>query len=378
MENWSFLPPELPPVLLPDTTAENWPVRRQHLVDTLLKQEYGVVPPLKTTVSARLCSEEPAFFAGAATWQQLQLTVTLAGDGVHTPQREYGSFTFPMQALLPNSAPMAGASGHPFFVLLNFHPGPAGKYLPAEELVERGFGVVTAFYEDVSPDRENGFADPLAHMLRAAAQDAGVPAGQLPGRIAVWAWAESRMLDWALTQPRLCAAQAAVAGHSRLGKTALVCSMLDDRFAAVFSNEAGCSGDALTRGKAGEHVADITRNFTHWFCENYRRYADNEAALPFDQHWLLAASAPRLVCVGSALNDMWSSPQSQYACCMAASPAWQLLGRRGFVHPQREAQPGDDFAAGEIGYHLRLGTHFFSRHDWNSYMNFLDGKRWHV
>ena len=95
-------------------------------------------------------------------------------------------------------------------------------------------------------------------------------------------------------------------------------------------------------------------------------------------HDVLAASAPRLVCVGSALNDMWSSPQSQYACCMAASPAWRLLGRRGFVHPQREAQPGDDFAAGEIGYHLRLGTHFFSRHDWNSYMNFLDGKRWHV
>ena len=61
MENWSFLPPELPPVLLPDTTAENWPVRRQQLVDTLLKQEYGVrIVHSRRSMTARLPSNETA------------------------------------------------------------------------------------------------------------------------------------------------------------------------------------------------------------------------------------------------------------------------------------------------------------------------------
>ncbi len=26
--------------------------------------------------------------------------------------------------------------------------------------------------------------------------------------------------------------------------------------------------------------------FPYWFCENYKKYASNEAALPFDQHYL--------------------------------------------------------------------------------------------
>ena len=43
----------------------------------------------------------------------------------------------------------------------------------------------------------------------------------------------------------------------------------------------------------------------------------------------------------------------------------------GFVYPDREPQVGDAFHEGDIGYHLRPGTHYFSREDWQMYLKFL-------
>jgi len=184
------------------------------------------------------------------------------------------------------------------------------------------------------------------------------------------------MLDWALTQPQVDPRHVAVIGHSRLGKTALVAGMLDERFACVISNDSGCSGAAVTRGKPGEHIADITRNFPFWFCEHYQAYANNEQALPFEQDWLLAAIAPRLLLVGSAIEDEWAGPSHEYLGCVSASRAWEGLNQPGFVHPDRLPQVGDVLHEGAIGYHLRAGKHYLSREDWNRYMDFLDRKGW--
>jgi len=78
-----------------------------------------------------------------------------------------------------------------------------------------------------------------------------------------------------------------VIGHSRLGKTALLCAALDDRFYGAVSNDSGCSGAAVSLGKKGETIADITEQFPFWFCENYMKYAGKEKEAPFDQHSFL-------------------------------------------------------------------------------------------
>ena len=54
----------------------------------------------------------------------------------------------------------------------------------------------------------------------------------------------------------------------------------------------------------------------------------------------------------------------------------ELLGKPGFVHPDRLPVPGDALNDGSVGYHLRLGKHYLSREDWNRYMDFLDQKGW--
>lgn len=108
-----------------------------------------------------------------------------------------------------------------------------------------------------------------------------------------------------------------------------------------------------------------------WFAENYRKYADNEEAMPYDQHFLVAASAPRAVYVASAVGDIWSDPDTEYLSACAAGEIYERLGKVGLVHPDRYPAPGDVFHDGLVGYHMRAGLHYLGREDWNRYMEFI-------
>jgi hypothetical protein len=96
--------------------------------------------------------------------------------------------------------------------------------------------------------------------------------------------------------------------------------------------------------------------------------------MPFDQHYLLASIAPRYVCVGSAVEDTWSDPTSEMLCCVAASPAYEAHGVKGFISKDRFPEIGDKFFEGSIGYHMRSGAHYFSREDWLRLIEFIHTK----
>lgn len=163
----------------------------------------------------------------------------------------------------------------------------------------------------------------------------------------------------------------AVAGHSRLGKTALLAGALDKRFQFVFANESGCSGAALYRGKQGETAADIQRVFPYWFSPSFASCTGDPEQLPFDQHFLLSLIAPRKLYVSSAAEDLWSDPAAEFLGCLAASPAFEAAGVPGFVCAGEEPQLGQACHQGNIGYHLRAGKHFLSREDWRQFAAYL-------
>ena len=178
-------------------------------------------------------------------------------------------------------------------------------------------------------------------------------------------------MDYAQTIPNLDLSKATVIGHSRLGKTALLTGAIDERFTCTISNNSGCSGAAISRGKQGETIKDIYERFPFWFCKNYKKYIDNEFNLPFDQHFLLASIAPRKVYVSSAQDDLWADPISEFLSCVAASEVYEKLGLKGFIYPNRLPKAGDVFHKGNIGYHLRAGKHYLSREDWINFIKFL-------
>ena len=343
---------KLPPTIPAGMTAEKWPAYRKEMMELFMREEYGFTPPAPPEVRAEKGPNESNAWAGKA----IAYPVRLSFD---TPK---GEFSFTANIVLPKADhPL------PLFLYISFLPYPNGRYGPIEEIVDGGYAMATFCYNDVTLDKDDNFESGLAAMY-----PRDDPATDW-GKIGMWAFAASRLMDYVQTLPEIDKSRIFSVGHSRLGKTSIWCAAQDERFAAGCSNDSGCSGAAVTRDKTGEHVEQITRNFPYWFCGNYRKYVGREDEMPFDQHQLLALLAPRTLYVASAQDDAWSDPYSEFMSAKLASEAFELLGGKGLVNPTGEfIDANEHLHEGNVGYHLRTGAHFLSRYDWQQYMMYFD------
>lgn len=244
--------------------------------------------------------------------------------------------------------------------------GEAVSRYPIQSIIDRGFGVATIWYNHIEWDENGRWKDGV--------RGAYSPDGQLKpddwAAIGAWAWGLSRAFDALESVPEIDSSRIIVWGHSRLGKTALWASASDPRFAMAVSNDSGCTGASISRGKQGESVAKINELFPHWFCGNYKQYGNNEDALPVDQHELIALTAPRPVYVASAINDTWADFSHEFLGAKHASPVYRLFGYGG-IGEDTEMPPIHTPVGGDrVGYHVRAGEHDVTEYDWLRFIDF--------
>lgn len=326
---------------------------KEDMMDILLKEEYGYIPNKPDSIEFK---ETPNyimnFCGGKAISKKVDISMKLMGK----------DFEFPCYVSIPNKQGM-----HPFFIFINFRDCVPDLYFPVEEIIDNGFAVISFCHNDVTVDNDD-FTDGLAGVLYEDGKRKECDAG----KIAMWAWAAQRVMDYARTLDCLDFERSIVCGHSRLGKTALLAAATDDRFKFAFSNNSGCSGAAITRGKVGEKIEDICTKFPYWFCERYKKYVNKEYEMPFDQHYLAALIAPRYVYISSASEDTWADPDSEMLTCCAISEVYENYGLKGFVCDDKLPQIGDEFHEGCVGYHLREGLHYLGREDWQKIIKFVN------
>lgn len=341
----------LPNILEGISSAQNWENRRAEIRQMLCEYEYGFLPPKPDRMSVEEFETDASFCASKATYKEVELTCEISGK----------SFSFPVKLVIPNTT-----GKHKTIVFINFRPEVPDRYYPAEEICDADFAVATIYYGDITADNSN-FSDKLGGLFFSEARGESDA-----GKLALWAWAAMRTADYLETQSFVDVKNIAVAGHSRLGKTALLAAALDERFSFAYSNDSGSCGAALCRGKTGERIADITGKFPFWFCPKFSSYSEKEDELPFDQHFLLSLIAPRKLYVASAADDAWAHPSSELLCCAAASPVYELLGEKGLVYDGAFPPAGESsYQEGCIGYHIRKGSHYLSRYDWNEFLRFM-------
>jgi len=158
-------------------TAENWRERRAEMLRLLEKYSYGVTPPAPESVTGTVVEEKPYEYARKVCVQNVTISFTT----------ERGEFSFPITMYIPRKV-----TTPPVLLHLAFNPVP-DDFIPVEEITDGGYALVVLAYENVVNDAHFGdFSDGLAAYF-------GTTMERGPeewGKIGMWAYAASRVLDY--------------------------------------------------------------------------------------------------------------------------------------------------------------------------------------
>lgn len=340
-----------------ENTKEYWEKRRRKEILELFENNvYGRTPvklPQEQKVSV---SDSKSMDGGAVRYEKVYVELRDNGKTcgfhchIYIPKREDHK---PMPvALMVN----------PFSMNRNYS-GKEDEQMPYDLVTSLGYIGVRADVDEICPDDAKGYQDGLWQLFPGEGESAW-------GAIGMWAYAASRVVDYLVSRADVDAERIAICGCSRGGKAALWCGAQDERISLIISNVSGCTGAAVTRGKRGEHVKQITSAFPYWLCKKYGTFADMEEQLPVDQHMLLALCAPRPLYVSSASEDTWADPEKEFEGAFLAGDAYHLYGKKG-LEEERFPDVNHPVGDGFIAYHVRCGEHGCTRYDWQQYLGFM-------
>jgi len=323
---------------------------KDRIKDAVQKNEYGYIPNPPEHMSATLIEEDSRYAGGKATKRDLIMTL-------YNGEK---SFKIPFCAVIPNAKEKL-----PAFISISMRESVPDKFLPCEEIIDNGFAVFSFGYESVTHDQP-GFSNMLPSFLGINRHSPSAP-----GKLALWAYFAMRIMDYVETLDCIDKSNIAVIGHERLGKAALLAAAFDERFYYAVANNSGCAGAALSRGKRGEDIHDITNRFPYWFCPRFSKLAPRLESTDFDQNFLLSLIPPRKLLIGSAESDLWSDPESEFLGAYSVSKIYELYGKAGLVTENEFPKTPKILDSGNICYHIRKGESYLTRDDWQVYMNYI-------
>ncbi|WP_345952341.1 prolyl oligopeptidase family serine peptidase [Mucilaginibacter sp. PAMB04168] len=332
--------------------------RRLELLKLFEDNVYGQMPQDFDSIKYQITHLDNSAMGGKAVLKEIDIKVFRQQQsvGIH----------------LVMFTPLHARQASPLFLLINnrgknnMDPARISKteFWPAEQVIDSGYATAVFHVSDLAPDRKDSYAN---GVLRLYPEQLKAPNGMKA--IGAWAWGASRVMDYLQTDKSVDAKKVAIVGHSRGGKAALWLMAQDRRFAMCFASCSGNTGAALSRRRFGETIEKINATFPYWFCDNYKKYNNNEDDLPVDQHMLIALSAPRPVYTTNATKDKWADPSGSYMAIKAAEPVYELYRIKSALYaslppPNRPAlQP-------PLGYHLREGIHDLTAYDWDKFIRF--------
>lgn len=331
------------------STREEWRVQREYFKKLLSEKMYGTMPLRPGYLTSEKTGEES--FTGICEdgsesrgWKESWV--------IHTGLE--GKIRIPITVFRPETSER---------VIPIIYSGGMGWFQEekAAEALKEQFAVIVFEYEEGAPDSPEygkgtcGQTYP-EHTWRA---------------LAMWAWMQSRVIDWLETQDFADVDRAVVTGHSRHGKSTVCCGVFDERVAVCAPAGSGCGGMASMRhwgSRLGQGIGECEtlgimlneKRFFYWLADEMRSYADpdsqkgyREDELPFDANILGALVAPRGLILTEGLDDTWINTFGTQVAWLGTTEVYEFL----------EAKE-------KCGLHYREGGHMYSMEDWLVMLDF--------
>jgi hypothetical protein len=386
----NYVEEKVPPYTLPDplvmnsgervTSAEMWRTRRRPEILKFYQNEiYGRIPANAPKVTWSVTETDSAARDGAAIMKRVSGLMGERPDGprmnmtVWLPAKATGptpmllSITFDFSRFGKAGPPAKAGAGDQKAPAKTAPPIP--RFDTVGELIHRGWGYATLTYTDIQPDRADQWTSGVIGLTLKEGQTQ--PAPDEWGTISAWSWGISRAIDYLETEKSVNPKQIAITGVSRLGKTVLWASAMDERVAATFSVVSGEMGAALIRRDWGETLDDMAQNFPWQFCGNLQKWVGRWNDLPVDQHMLIALSAPRPVYVNGGLGDQWSDPKGEFLAMVAAGSVYRLLGKHDLGVTELPALDMP-ITSGDLAFHYHSEGHMAVPADWKAFLDFAE------
>lgn len=346
-----------------------WGKRRAEILDIFKKEMFGVIPDSSLEVDSKLI--ESGEFKKDILREQYKIGLS----------NTKGRIEVNLIIYRPKNKKQI-----PFFLGFNFRgnhtiaddskifihedkkdqlPGSRKGFWEIENTVSKGIGLATAYYGDVDPDFDDNFQNGI-HKLFPELQKRKDNFSSIGG----WAYGLIHLNSFLRGLNYVDTNKIIVMGHSRLGKTSLYASALDERFYGTISNNSGCGGSALSKREFGETLYEINTRFPHWFAKSFHKYNNKERNLKFDQHMLMALIAPRPLYITSASKDPWADPRGEFLSLAHASKVYEEVFGLDGISKNKWPKP-DGHIHKDVAYHYRDGKHKVTKYDWDKFIEFF-------
>lgn len=372
-------------------SAKDWDARRAEILEIFQSEMYGRMPADPGTVVTEVL-DEGTTLAGFGTRRQVRMWFREDRTGpkidwlVVTPSYKEGpvpvvlmlnyggnhTVLFDKEVLINPGYELWG--GGPEVPARGSQSDPDHRTsIPAAQIIAKGYALVTACYEDISPDPDPATREEQDEYAYTRVFE--LWGERDPERtdnttsLAAWAWGLRRGMDMIVRDPALDETRVLLTGYSRLGKAALVAGAFDTRFPVVIPNQTGGGGIPLAKHYYGENVNTEIHSFSHWYCRAYDKYAENERSMKFDQHLLVSCIAPRALLV-EGFDEPWYDTESEFLCLQAASPVWEFLGKEGLPSVDWPDDYDTKAIGPVLGYVRRNLDHGLSAVDWEWSLDF--------
>ena len=210
---------ELPdPFLKPDgtrvQTREEWPEQREYLKAMLTHYLYGTMPP------------PPGNTRGKVTFSRKVYNGRAIAETVHITCGPKDAVQFDCELIRP------AKEGKVPVITWNQFKDRHGSPDEEDAVLNHGYAIIEFEKEQLAQDNANAIHGPLAKAYP----------GYTWGAIAMWAWAQSRVVDYLATTEYADMDRIVATGHSRGGKVTLCAAIYDERFALCAASGSGCGG----------------------------------------------------------------------------------------------------------------------------------------